>query len=225
MKEMMPPSTQNVHGTIFEHDHGTTTLAFKYSGGICLCVDSRASRGQFIGSQTVQKVVEITPFLLGTIAGGAADCQYWERVLSVRCRKYELENDSRISAGAASTLLANMVYRYKGKGLSMGTMMIGYDNDEPKIYYVDDGGQRMENNRFCVGSGMMHAYGILDTEYRYELTDEEAEALGRKAIYHATNRDAYSGGCINCYIMKPEGWTRKAKIESYEYVYNEKEFE
>ena len=32
-------------------------------------------------SQTVKKVIEINKFLLGTMAGGAADCQYWQRNL------------------------------------------------------------------------------------------------------------------------------------------------
>ena len=33
----------------------------------------------------------------------------------------------RISVAAASKLLANMVYEYKGMGLSMGTMVCGWD--------------------------------------------------------------------------------------------------
>lgn len=37
-------------------------------------------------SQTVKKVIEINPYLLGTMAGGAADCAYWERVLARQCR-------------------------------------------------------------------------------------------------------------------------------------------
>lgn len=39
-----------------------------------------------LGSGTVRKVIEINPYLLGTMAGGAADCMYWERVLSKQCR-------------------------------------------------------------------------------------------------------------------------------------------
>lgn len=35
-------------------------------------------------SQTVKKVIEINPFLLGTMAGGAADCQFWLRNLGVQ---------------------------------------------------------------------------------------------------------------------------------------------
>lgn len=53
------------------------------------------------------------------MAGGAADCSYWERELGKRCRLYELRNKERISVAAASKLLANMVYAYRGMGLSM----------------------------------------------------------------------------------------------------------
>lgn len=64
---------------------GTTTLAFVFKGGVVVAVDSRASQGSYVGSQTVKKVIEINPFLLGTMAGGAADCQFWERNLGIQC--------------------------------------------------------------------------------------------------------------------------------------------
>ena len=60
-------------------DHGTTTLGFKYQGGVLLAVDSRATGGMYIGSGSVKKIIEINRYLLGTMAGGAADCTYWER--------------------------------------------------------------------------------------------------------------------------------------------------
>lgn len=66
-------------------------------------------------------------FLLGTLAGGAADCVYWDRVLAKQCRMHELRNRERISVAAASKLMANMVYNYKGMGLSMGMMLAGWD--------------------------------------------------------------------------------------------------
>lgn len=53
------------------------------------------------------------------MAGGAADCSYWERQLAYECRMYELRNKERISVAAASKLLSNMVHYYKGYGLSM----------------------------------------------------------------------------------------------------------
>ena len=84
------------------------------------------------GSGNVRKIIPITPVLLGTMAGGAADCTYWERVLSKQCKIYELRNREPISVAAASKVLANTVYQYKGYGLSMGVMIAGYDK---KVYY------------------------------------------------------------------------------------------
>src|SRR5947208_9232014 len=52
--------------------HGTTTLAFRFQGGIIVATDSRATAGNWIASQTVKKVIEINNCLLGTMAGGAA---------------------------------------------------------------------------------------------------------------------------------------------------------
>jgi len=188
-------------------DKGNTTLAFKYRGGVVVCADSRATGGQYIGSQSVKKIITINKYLLGTMAGGAADCVYWERVLSERCRIYELRNRERISVAAASKLLANILYNYKGMGLSLGVMICGWDEKKgPSVFYVDNDGHRMPGHLFSVGSGSTYAYGILDSGYRWDMTDEEAYDLGRRAIYHATHRDAYSGGIVRVYTIKEDGW-------------------
>ncbi|ORY96176.1 proteasome component PRE2 [Syncephalastrum racemosum] len=187
--------------------HGTTTLAFQFQGGVVVAVDSRATMGNYIASQTVKKVIEINPYLLGTLAGGAADCQYWERELGRRCRLYELRNKERISVAAASKLLANMVYSYKGMGLSMGTMVTGWDKTGPNLFYVDSDGQRIKGDIFSVGSGSTFAYGVLDSGYDYDLSVSDALELGRRSIYHATHRDAMSGGSVNLYHVTEEGWT------------------
>jgi len=187
-------------------NHGTTCLAFKFKGGVMVATDSRATAGGYIASQRVKKVIEINPYLLGTMAGGAADCQFWERVLAKECRLFELRNKERISVAAASKMLANMVYQYKGMGLSMGTMVCGWDKKGPGLYYVDDGGQRLEGSLFSVGSGSLFAYGVLDEGYSYDLEVEAAKELAIKSIYHATYRDAASGGYVNLYHMKETGW-------------------
>ncbi|MCL4148430.1 UNVERIFIED_CONTAM: hypothetical protein GTU68_031198, partial [Idotea baltica] len=177
-------------------NHGTTTLGFKYQNGIILAVDSRATSGQYIGSGRVKKIIEINQYLLGTMAGGAADCTYWERVLAKQCRIYELRNRERISVAAASKLLANMVYQYKGYGLSVGVMISGWDKKGPGLYYVDNDGNRLSGNMFSVGSGSLYAYGVIDNGYKADMSDEEAYELGRRAIFHATHRDGASGGIV-----------------------------
>ncbi|TQB70120.1 Proteasome subunit beta type-5 [Monascus purpureus] len=186
--------------------HGTTTLAFRFQGGIIVATDSRASAGDWIASQTVKKVIPVsrlsrgedkptdapTPGLLATLAGGAAT---------------EIRHKRRITVAAASKILANLTYAYKGMGLSMGTMLAGMTPQEgPALYYIDSDGTRLPGNLFCVGSGQTFAYGVLDAEYRYDLSLEDALQLGRRSILAATHRDAFSGGHINLYHVKEEGW-------------------
>ena len=38
----------------------------------------------YVASQSVKKIIEINPYMLGTMAGGAADCQFWHRNLGIK---------------------------------------------------------------------------------------------------------------------------------------------
>jgi len=78
----------------------------------------------------------------------------------------------------------------------------------PALYYIDSDGTRLAGNLFCVGSGQTFAYGVLDASYKYDLEDDEALELGRRSILAATHRDAYSGGFINLYHVKEDGWVK-----------------
>ncbi|KAK4758105.1 hypothetical protein SAY87_019406 [Trapa incisa] len=207
---------------------GTTTLAFIFKEGVMVAADSRASMGGYISSQSVKKIIEINPYMLGTMAGGAADCQFWHRNLGIkalkkeceieyinfltypmgeefigishmfRCRLHELANRRRISVTGASKLLANILYSYRGMGL-VGTVL---------PYYVDSEGGRLKGNRFSVGSGSPYAYGVLDSGYHYDMSVEEAAELARRAIYQATFRDGASGGVASVYHVGPNGWKK-----------------
>merc|ERR1711991_1017981 len=44
--------------------------------------------------------------------------------------------------------------------------------------------------------------------FRRDMEPEEAYDLARRAIYHATHRDAYSGGQVNLYHVQEEGWVK-----------------
>ncbi|RSH85930.1 Proteasome subunit beta type-5 [Apiotrichum porosum] len=204
--------------------HGTTTLAFRFKGGIIVAVDSRATAGSYIASGTVKKVIEINPYLLGTMAGGAADCQYWETYLGMQCRLHELRNKERISVAAASKILSNLVYQYKGMGLSMGTMICGWDKTGPALFYVDSDGQRLKGDLFSVGSGSTFAYGVLDQGYKWDLSDEEAQELGRRSIVAAGHRDAYSGNTVNLFHVRENGWEfiKNYDLSELWYEYEEK---
>jgi 20S proteasome subunit beta 5 len=210
-----PPVLDLGDGTTLDVFHGTTTLAFVYGGGIIAAVDSRASLGKLVGSRTTDKVLPVSKFILGTMAGGAADCSYWIRALSTRVRQWELTEGAPCSATVAAHTLVNMVRQ--NRGLSVGTMIMGADNaGQPCIYYIDDSGVCVRGDVFSVGSGSNYAISVLDGEVRrHDLSQEEAVALAVRAIQRATHRDAFSGGYINVYHISPtEGWHQVSRIDS-----------
>jgi 20S proteasome subunit beta 5 len=159
--------------------------------------------------------------MLGTMAGGAADCSILIRQLRAEAMLYEVEHGRRISTARVSTRLSRMLYGNRGKGLSVGTMIVGYDEPTagnnnhignesavPCIYYVDDSGIRLQGHLFSAGSGSTFAYAIMDTEHVHEMSESAAIQLGIKAIRYATLRDAFSGGFINVYLVTKDGWKK-----------------
>lgn len=120
---------------------------------------------------------------------------------------FELKYGKEPSVAATSRMMVNLINYYKRYGLSMGLMLSGIDETGPNLYYINTEGSRIKGNIFSVGSGMTYAYGVLDTFYRYDMTVEEAVELGKKAIYHATNRDTGSGGVVRVYHVHKDGWT------------------
>lgn len=108
----------------------------------------------------------------------------------------------------ASMILCSIMRQYKGYGLSMGTMFAGSDKTGASLYYIDNDATRLRGNLFAVGSGGTFAYGVLDTQYRWDLTVDEAVALGIRAISSATFKDAASGGVVRVYHITNEGYWR-----------------
>jgi len=205
----MAPSGEPSQAPPLQFAHGTTTLSFVFRHGIVVAVDSRASLGSFVGSKTTRKVLPIHTTCIGTMAGGAADCSFWIRKMRAEANLYELTEGYRMPIACVSRLLANALYSNRGLGLSVGTMIVGFDDaagSSPQIFYIDNSGSRIKGDMFAVGSGATYALGILDNERRYEMSPEEAVALGIKAIRHATFRDAGSGGFINVYLITRDGW-------------------
>lgn len=200
--------TEPIKAPPLEYAHGTTTLSFIFDGGIIAAVDSRASIGNFVGSKTTQKVLPINSRMLGTMAGGAADCSFWIRKLQAESRRYEISEGTDISVSKVSRMLADYLYANRHLDLSVGTMIMGFDELGPNIYYVDNRGTRIKGDMFSVGSGSTFALGVLDTERRLNMTEQEAIALGIKAIRHATFRDAFSGGYIAVYVINRDGWKK-----------------
>lgn len=206
-KKLSNKNTQDANTQeIMKHAKGTTTLAFRFQGGIMIGVDSRSSMGTFNNSEEVRKIIPITSKIVGTIAGGAADCVFWQERLGMSVRLYELKYKERMTIQSAAKIFSNMMYEHRGRGISAGCMVAGSDLHGTHLYYLDNDGNRVDGNIFSIGSGSTFAYGLLDSNWRWDLTVEEARQLAKTAISEATGIDAASGGICRIMHVDQNGW-------------------
>ncbi len=190
--------------------HGTTTLSFVCKDGVVVAVDSRASMGQYVGSQTTRKVFPISKYMIGTMAGGAADCAHYIRYVTRVSKLLENRSGSPTPVKTVATLLAQNLRDARQAKLSVGTMICGWDKPGkagagPCIFYVDSEGSCISGDHFCVGSGANHAYSVLDSSDWSGMGRDEAVKLASTAIRLATRRDGYSGGFINVFHINDKG--------------------
>lgn len=76
----------------------------------------------------------------GTMAGVASDVVFWLSYVSTRCRLYELNTGKKITIRAASKILANVLFSYRGRGLVVGSILAGCDQDGPSMFYIGSEG-------------------------------------------------------------------------------------
>lgn len=194
--------------------HGTTTLAFRFRHGVIAAADTRSSCGNYVACPASRKIIPVHQHLLGTTSGTSADCATWYRVLQRELRLRALRGQLPSVAGAAK-LLSAMMSRYRGLDLCVATALCGWDCSGPALFYVYSDGTRLEGDIFSVGSGSPYAYGVLDRGYRYDMTIQEAYALARCAVAHATHRDGYSGGSVDLFHVRESGWEYVSRNDAW----------
>ncbi|EDV91342.1 proteasome subunit beta type-5 [Drosophila grimshawi] len=189
-------------------NHGTTTLGFKYQGGIILSAESRVTNEESISSTSMEKIIVVHKNILGTFAGCAGDCAFWCRALTRECRLFELNYGHCMPVIIASKMMSNMMYRFRDLELYMGMMLAGYDPvDGAKLIYVDSEGSHEEVNCHVVGSGEVYASGLIKRFYKWDLGNDEAYNLALNVIHNASQMDWHTGGPISLYHMRQDGWS------------------
>jgi len=176
---------------------GTTTVGCKIKDGVVLATDNRATMGLFIASKTAKKVHKIQDYMYLTIAGGVADAQYLVDLLRAETNIYNLQNNKQITVAQTAKLLQNILYNNKGY-FQVGHILGGYTPSEgPKIFDVEGYGSVLEEDYVSIGSGSLFAIGVLETEWKPDLTLDEGMELCTKSVRSAIIRDIGSGNGVD----------------------------
>ena len=171
---------------------GTTTVGIVYDKGVVVAADKRATMGSFIASKDVEKILAISDNIVVTTAGGVGDAQSLVRLLKAELELYKHSRGRDMTVKGASTLLANVLQGNKYFPYLVQIIVAGFD-DAPRLYDVDLFGGLLEEKYTSTGSGSVVAYGVLDSGWKQNLTEEEAVQLAVKAVRAAIKRDSATG--------------------------------
>ncbi|MDP8003273.1 MAG: archaeal proteasome endopeptidase complex subunit beta [Caldisphaera sp.] len=184
--------------------HGTTTVGFITKDATILAADKRATAGTLIASRTVKKIVKITDYAAMTIAGLVADAQMLADAIREEARLYETTNKRKLTVKSMATLLANVLFSTKYYPYLVQLIIGGYDT-EPRLYNLDYFGSITEEKMTSTGSGSPVALGVLEREYRQDMSLEEAINLAAKAVKVAIMRDSATGDGVDVIAITSSG--------------------
>jgi 20S proteasome subunit beta 1 len=104
--------------------------------------------------------------------------------------------------------MRRLIYNNKDQ-LQAGVIVAGWDPvDGGSVYTITLGGSCLQLPFATGGSGSIFIAGLLDAEFRPNMTKEEARALAKKGCAHAMTRDGSSGGVIRTVAITSEGVDR-----------------
>ena len=181
----------------------TTIVGIKTKEGVVLGSDRRASKGFFIGSKITQKIAKVDDTLAIAIAGQLSDAEYLIRVAKAERKLLELRRGFPLTVKESSRLIANLAY----SGLKsyqpyfVELLVAGVDDNGGHIYAADMSGAITTEDFASSGSGSPIAYGVLESVYHKNVTNEEAKEIATKAVAAAMERDPGSGNGIDVLII------------------------
>ena len=199
---------------IAEHiKKGTTTCALTCKDGVVLAADTRASAGLFIADKHVMKIQKIDRHIGMTMAGGVADAQNLVDIMRYNANIYRLTNKDPIPIKSGARLCSNVLFNQRYFPFFVQIILAGVDKtkEEGQIYNIDLFGSMTSEKFISTGSGSPVAYGYLETEFKENLTVNDAYKLAIQAIAAAIRRNSGTGDGINVVIIDKDGYRELPK--------------
>ena len=184
---------------------GATTIGVVFSGGVLLASEKRVTYGYFVASKVGKKVFKIADHIGAACAGLVSDMQILIREVEAYANLFELDVSRKISVRSAAKVMSNLLFGRRLFPLITQTIIGGVDEEGASIYVLDVLGSVLPDKYAVVGTGAEIAVGVLEEEFREDMSLEEAKEMVMHAMKSAISRDAMSGNGIDFLIITKEG--------------------
>jgi len=173
---------------------GTTTVGLICKDGIVLASEAKASMGYMVANKEVQKVFQIDDKIGVTIAGMVSDAQQLINIMKAEINLHKLETGEEMKVKAVATLLANIMYARRLFPYFTQIILGGIDSNGKHLYSFDPTGSCIKEKYVSTGSGSPFVYGILEKDFKENMSLQQAKELVKQVIKSASERDIASGG-------------------------------
>ena len=185
---------------------GTTTIGVVCKDGVILASDTRVTMGFFVAHKHGKKVYKIDDHLGMTIAGTVADAQKVVDILIANAQLYRINMNRPIPVSSAARIIANLLFSARYLPLSTQVLIGGLDDTGPHVYNLDPYGSLHEEKSVATGSGSPLAFGVLEDQYKEDMSIEEMLPIIAKAVKSAMKRDVASGDNYNITVIDSMGY-------------------
>ncbi len=191
---------------------GTTILGIVCKDGVVMAADKQSTAGNIVMDKDSEKIKIINDYIAFAGTGLVADIQRSIKIAAAELRLKELRAKSRPSVLNGANLISSLIYGSVRQPSMMQFMvgsLIGGVNEDgtSELYSIDPAGgiKKIKDYDANFGSGMPYVLGLLERQYKKNLSVEEGVKLAIEAIKSSTQRDTGSGHGIDVYAITKDG--------------------
>ena len=183
---------------------GATAVGITFDEGVVFVSEKRIAFGNFLVSKSTKKTFSITSKVGAACAGLVADMQILSLQITAlaKIRKMELKRD--VPPNTVAKMMSNMMYERRYFPL-LTQVIVGGIVDKPIMYTLDPLGSVLPDEYAAVGTGAEMALGVLDPQFKRNMSKDEAIDLAKRAVRSAALRDSASGDGLDILVITKNG--------------------
>lgn len=180
---------------------GTTIVGAKFNGGVVIAADTRATAGPIVADKNCEKLHRLAPRIWCAGAGTAADTEMVTQLIGSNLELHSMWNSRQPRVITALTMLKQHLFKYQGH-IGAYLIVAGCDPTGPQLMSVQAHGSTDIGEYLSLGSGSLAAMAVLETQWKPDLTREEAVNLCAEAIEAGIWNDLGSGSNVDVCVME-----------------------
>ncbi|MDP3026427.1 MAG: proteasome subunit beta [Nanoarchaeota archaeon] len=191
---------------------GTSLVGIVCKDGVVLAADRKMTLGgQIVAHKNFPKIYKINDYLLVSIAGQVSDAQMALKIIAAQLKLKELKSKKRPTIREAASFISSFYFHNIRQPAMIpaivASLVAGVNEDgTAELYNISpDGAIKDIQNYDADGSGMMFIWGLLERQYKKDLTIKEGVNLAMESIKSSSERDVASGSGIDVYTLTKEG--------------------